>query len=393
MASSLPPASASSPVVSVVIAARDGEAYIRDAIESVLEQDGVDLEVVVVDDGSEDGTPQSVRELAASDGRVRLISADVASAGAARNIGWRAARGRFVAILDQDDLALPGRLAAQAAYLERHPQVGLVAGFCEVIDGNGDVIGNIGSLVEPAEMADALLRDCPVVHCTAMFRREVLEAMGGYLPIPGTACEDYDLALRLSERSEIHVLRRPLAAWRVHGGNASQDIERMTRWVLYVRGLARLRRRAALPVAPTALPAWAPSDEELAAVGVTRSELDAELASVHLRWAGLHTDARNAVAARGHLLAARAILWRQGPAERATYLSECAWTQARSGHRASALRLALLALLAAPGTASSSLGRRVVVATGRAAYRRLPGRDRAAVRRVRDRVVRRLTRP
>jgi glycosyltransferase involved in cell wall biosynthesis len=98
--------------VSVLIAAYNAEAYVHHAIASALAQTGVDLEVIVVDDGSHDGTAASVRRRAASDPRIRLVRLPTNQGPAqARNAGLAAATGDWVAVLDADDSYLPGRLA------------------------------------------------------------------------------------------------------------------------------------------------------------------------------------------------------------------------------------------------------------------------------------------
>src|SRR5690349_4969777 len=114
----------SQPLVSVVIAAYNTEAYIGEALESVLSQDWRPFEVIVVDDGSTDGTADVVKRF----GRVRYIWQENAGPGAARNTAIAASDGDLIAITDSDDLVAPGRLSLQARYLIDHPEVDAVLG-------------------------------------------------------------------------------------------------------------------------------------------------------------------------------------------------------------------------------------------------------------------------
>src|SRR4051794_31394978 len=108
-----------SPHISVIIAAYNAQAYLQQSVRSVLDPSYTDLEVIVVDDGSSDGTAAVCRSLAADDRRVKLISQPNAGISAARNRGLAAAAGEWISVIDADDLWRPGKLARQLSVTQQ----------------------------------------------------------------------------------------------------------------------------------------------------------------------------------------------------------------------------------------------------------------------------------
>jgi glycosyltransferase involved in cell wall biosynthesis len=117
------------PKVSVVMPAYNAERFVREALDSVLNQSFSDFELIIVDDCSKDGTWQILTEYAAADPRVVLVhnEQNLGEAGA-RNSGLQVARGEYIAAMDADDVLLPDRLMLQVNYLDAHPEVGVLAG-------------------------------------------------------------------------------------------------------------------------------------------------------------------------------------------------------------------------------------------------------------------------
>jgi glycosyltransferase involved in cell wall biosynthesis len=179
------------PLVSVVMAAYNSETYIREALESALAQDWSPFEVVVVDDGSTDGTAEIVRSFA----DVRYFHQANAGPSAARNAAVAASRGELIANFDSDDLLPPTRLRVQAELLLERPELGAVFGRQEWLNA-------------PDWMArDAVYGDVDGIPLSsAMFRRHVLDELGGY-DTSFTHGEDTDLLIRMRERGiGYHVL-------------------------------------------------------------------------------------------------------------------------------------------------------------------------------------------
>lgn len=191
------------PPVSVTLPCRNAAATLRPCLDSLLAQEGIDFELIAVDDGSTDATVDILREYARRDARISPIFSAHGGVAVAASTAIGAARGRYVARMDADDLALPGRLAAQAAHLDAHPRVGLVG--CRVRFG-GDR-GRAGGYAHYVDWTNTLLSaeqislnrfvELPVPNPSIMFRRELAGAHGMYLQ--GDFPEDYDMQLRWLE--------------------------------------------------------------------------------------------------------------------------------------------------------------------------------------------------
>src|SRR5687768_15583102 len=120
-------------LVSVVMPYRDAEETIAEAIESILAQRDVELELIAIDDGSRDAGPQIARSIADHDPRVRLASAERRGLIAALEIGWRSARGAFIARMDADDVAHPDRLRMQLDAMSSAPDVAAMGAQVELL--------------------------------------------------------------------------------------------------------------------------------------------------------------------------------------------------------------------------------------------------------------------
>jgi glycosyltransferase involved in cell wall biosynthesis len=206
------------PAISVVLPVRDGAATLGRALASLRAQTWTDWELIAVDDGSADATGAMLAEAARSDERVRVLARRREGIVAALNAGLAAARGEFVARMDADDEAHPGRLAAQLALLRERPEIGLAS--C-LVDFGGDRAANAGyalhvdwlnTLVAPEQIALNRFVESPLAHPSVMFRRELVERFGGYRA--GDFPEDYELWLRwLDAGVRMAKVPRMLLAW------------------------------------------------------------------------------------------------------------------------------------------------------------------------------------
>ncbi|MDE7311330.1 MAG: glycosyltransferase [Eubacterium sp.] len=189
-----------SPTISVVMAvynAADGQA-LTCAVSSICRQSYADWELLICDDGSKDRTWEILKRLAAADSRIRLLRlAYNCKAGYARNQCIRAARGRYVAVMDADDISAEKRLERQFQYLEAHPGIAFVGSRGEFfIRHAGDDGEQYPFYKEPG--AAEFLFSLPFVHASLMFRKEALEQVHGYDSSRlAVRAEDYDLLLRL----------------------------------------------------------------------------------------------------------------------------------------------------------------------------------------------------
>jgi GT2 family glycosyltransferase len=210
------------PQVSVVIPVMNGEAWLAAAIESVLFQTLTDFELIIVDDGSTDASPDIIAAMRARDARIRAVR-QPRQLGLVRalNAALAVARTPLLARLDADDLALPQRLAVQVRQFSERPDLVLLGSWAEKIDDSGRRIGEARPEPDPGRLALILQRRNPFVHSSVMMRTAVVKRLGGYREA-FLGAEDFDLWLRLSERGVIANLPETLVRYRVHGGSFSK---------------------------------------------------------------------------------------------------------------------------------------------------------------------------
>jgi glycosyltransferase involved in cell wall biosynthesis len=218
----------SAPDVSVVVPTFNRAGLIRASVESVLAERGVDLEVVVVDDGSTDDT--LARLAAVTDPRLRVVAAAHGGVAAARNAGVAACRGRYVAFHDSDDEALPGRLARPVALLAERPELGLV-----IMNGVMLASQEDGGVDEPwikPEVTQTLVGR--TIGVAEVFRRNLgqlqgmcftraaLEAVGPF-DTSFRILDDLDLVLRVAARFPAIFVDEAVFRYRRHAGGIARD--------------------------------------------------------------------------------------------------------------------------------------------------------------------------
>lgn len=223
------------PAVSVVMPAYNVAPYIGAAIDSVLAQTFGDFELLVVDDGSTDGSGAIAARYAARDARVRLVHQPNAGISAARNMALRHARGSIVAILDSDDLWDPAYLQEQVAILEARPEVDIVTGNAWFLGSRLD--GRPARPwpdPRPAPTLAALLADETAVFIMSVFRRRVPETIGPFDESLRTN-EDYDFWLRAAAAGFVFCRNdRPLGYYRRRDDSLSASELRMLPGILRV---------------------------------------------------------------------------------------------------------------------------------------------------------------
>lgn len=232
------------PRISVLLPVRNGGEWFRLALDSILTQDA-DFEVVVIDDGSTDGTTQVLVDC--PDPRLRVIRTEGIGIGAALVRASEAACGAYLARMDADDIALPGRLAMQAEVLDRQSGCVLVHGPARLINSLGNDIGGLPAQQLPAEQRRAVLlgerRGAQIIHPSVMIRASALAAAGGYRPLP--VAQDHELWLRLLDQGEFMAVERDVLLYRRHGQAASsQRMADQLRTLLVSCVCARYRHRS-----------------------------------------------------------------------------------------------------------------------------------------------------
>jgi len=191
------------PAVSVLLPYRDAGATLAEALDSMLAQRDVALELIAIDDGSRDGSADIVHALAARDPRIVALRTEGVGIAGALNLALPIARAELLARMDADDIALPMRLAAQLDALSARPEISALGTRVEAFaDAPGTVEQGMqryvawqNALLEPRAHREQLFVESPLCHPSVTLRRSALAAVGGYRagPFP----EDYDLWLRL----------------------------------------------------------------------------------------------------------------------------------------------------------------------------------------------------
>lgn len=215
----------SAPLITVVIPAFNAERFLSEAIESVLCQSYDHLELIVVDDGSTDGTAAVAGRYGSA---LRLVRQSNSGVSRARNHGITLAIGDFVAFLDADDVWMPTKLGAQIAYLQHLPDVGYVYSGYRVADEELRPIGETVYAPPHTALRNTLLLEAPGiwVSSTCLFRRALLSEIGGFDERLSTSA-DTDLALRAAQRSAVRGVPEALALYRQHGNQMHHDPDAM----------------------------------------------------------------------------------------------------------------------------------------------------------------------
>jgi glycosyltransferase involved in cell wall biosynthesis len=209
------------PPVSVLIPFRNAASTLMEALQSIQSQSFTQFEVVAIDDGSEDRSPQILQEVAERDGRMRLVQPGRIGLVAALNLGLSLCRAPFVARMDADDIMHPQRLQLQYEFMLANPDVSLVATMVEmfpperVTEGYREYLRWQDSCLTPQEIRAEIYVEAPFVHPTVMFRKDRVVQIGGYRdgPFP----EDYELWLRMCQAGcKMAKIPKRLLLWRDH---------------------------------------------------------------------------------------------------------------------------------------------------------------------------------
>jgi glycosyltransferase involved in cell wall biosynthesis len=216
------------PLVSVIIPAHDAERFLADAVASVLRQSWRNVEAIVVNDGSSDGTAAVADRLAASDPRVRVVHKANGGPSSARNAGLAIAGGEFLCFLDADDALLPDKIERQLAFLRDTPLCDLVFSDYYLGDAALEPV-LLASTRPPAIPMRELLVYRNWFGCMAPLMRARLHARVGLFDESLGASEDWDYWIRASRCGVFSYLPGPVAIYRTHPGQMHNDPQHMDR--------------------------------------------------------------------------------------------------------------------------------------------------------------------
>jgi glycosyltransferase involved in cell wall biosynthesis len=209
------------PCVSVVMPVYNGEKYLAEALDSILQQTFNDYELIVIDDGSTDRSSAIIESYVKKDRRVIVHRQDNCGLIMSLNQGCSLARGKYIARMDADDVSLPQRLEKQLDYLEQRPDIGLLGTWIQDIGPNGEP-GPIWPLpTTPASIRWFLMFGNCIAHPSVMGRRELIQSLG--YRSEAAHVEDYDLWIRMSAVSRVANLPEVLVKYRVLNQSVSSQ--------------------------------------------------------------------------------------------------------------------------------------------------------------------------
>ena len=218
------------PLVSVLIPTYDSVEFIEDTVRSIINQTYKNIEIVIVDDASTDGTVEILEKLEREDKRIKL-SKNKKNLGITDNMnnGIRKCEGKYIAILDGDDWAYPYRIEEQVKVMEENPKVVLCSGYMDICDEDLNIRGTRTYPLRDNDIRKAMVRYDPISHPASMWRTSELKKTTLYsskFPI----CRDYDLIVRISEFGKYENIPKSLIKYRVRKNSETGKRIRQTQW-------------------------------------------------------------------------------------------------------------------------------------------------------------------
>jgi len=208
------------PKISVVMSVLNGEAFLRPAVESILNQTFGDFEFIIIDNASTDATC-AILDSYGDPRIVRVRNDNVLTLTQSLNKGLALARGDYIARQDADDISAPERFARQVALLDAQPDTVLVGTHVRMIDERGAAFAMFAPPVDPGALYETLPSANPFAHSSCMFRRETALAAGGY-PSQYAFAQDLALWLLLARKGRLAMIDQPLLNLREHRGQTTQ---------------------------------------------------------------------------------------------------------------------------------------------------------------------------
>lgn len=210
------------PAISVVMPAYNAERYLDQAIQSILDQGFQNFEFIIIDDASTDNTLSLLNAFSTKDQRIKIHS-NVENLGVAEslNLGFKMARGRYIARMDADDISLPQRFSKQAAFLDANSDFAFVGTGYQIINADGRITRTDIEATEAWECEWMSIFRMPVIHPSMMIRASIVQSMSVIYDNSFEGAEDYDLAQRLLKLGKGKALSEVLFQYRMHDESVS----------------------------------------------------------------------------------------------------------------------------------------------------------------------------
>ena len=199
-----PQSSRKSPIVSVLMTIYNAGPYLKEAIDSIVAQTFRDWELIAIENGSSDASPDILKSYSDPRIRVFMLPDNIGRTPALRH-AFDQVQGEYIAVLDADDVSHPERFTRQTDFLDKHPETGLVGSWAECIDGRSNVTSLFDPPVERNELLDSLGWMNPFVHSSIMYRTSLAQEIGGY-PEAYKYAQDKALILNLSTVSRVAMI-------------------------------------------------------------------------------------------------------------------------------------------------------------------------------------------
>jgi glycosyltransferase involved in cell wall biosynthesis len=269
------------PTISVVMVTRNVESFLAEAIESILGQTFQDFEFIIVDFGSTDKSKEISSSYGAKDGRIRLHEIAPCALAEARNMACRLTQGKYIAVMDSDDVAVPDRLLWEFEFMEKHPTVGLLGGATEWVDSAGRSLYVDRFPTTDRDVREAFSEGCPYCQPTVLFRKDAFFLAGGYRAVFGQS-EDYDLWMRIAEHFEATNLEQVVLKYRIHPGQISmRQRKEQTLSILAAQLSARERLKGNPDPLNTCIEI---TPAVLAGLGVSEAEQERKIVTGYRHW-------------------------------------------------------------------------------------------------------------
>lgn len=219
------PTLSETPLISVIMAVKNGGNLIKESISSIQNQTYSNFELIIINDGSTDDTESVILEFAKFDNRIKIYSQENQGLSKSLNRALSIARGELIARQDHDDLSMPTRFEMQVHFLRNHPGCALLGTAAEIWGMNGSTGRFHDHPISPQVLKYSLIFNNPFVHSSLVFHRSILQEVGLYSTDPGREPpEDYEFISRVARSYDVSNLPDRLIIYRETPGSISSEI-------------------------------------------------------------------------------------------------------------------------------------------------------------------------
>jgi glycosyltransferase involved in cell wall biosynthesis len=202
------------PLISVIVPVYNSEQYLRECLDSVFAQTLENFEIILIDDGSTDGSEEIYNSF--DDKRLRIYRQENRGVALARNYAMSLALGEFIACLDSDDIWRSDKLKVQYNFISNHSEYSLVGSYCDVVDMQGEFIYMYNRIpINDSDIRRYMQHDNPIITSSAFFRKDDAVNVGGFYDEIRTNSEDYPLWVKLAKLGKVHNVPESLVSYRV----------------------------------------------------------------------------------------------------------------------------------------------------------------------------------